>query len=123
MKIVIETVPHNEQRYETVGDYWWDNETLHIRVSETGNTNYDYLIAIHELVEAVLCEYRGVSVEDIDKFDILHPELIEPGDHPQAPYQNEHNFATAVERMICAAMGIKWQEYDQTLDKLGDVES
>jgi len=28
MKVIIETVPHQKQLYETVGDWQWDGDTL-----------------------------------------------------------------------------------------------
>src|ERR1700730_8034346 len=52
MKGIIETVPHQKQRYETVGDWQWDGDTLKISVSDLGNWKYEMAIAYHELREA-----------------------------------------------------------------------
>jgi hypothetical protein len=120
MKINIETIPHSQQRYPTVGDYWVDPDgTLQIRISDLGNAIYEQAVALHELTEMFLVLNRGISIGDIDAFDIeferkrIGPEDIdEPGDDPKAPYQNEHCYATAVERMFIAANGVKWADYD-----------
>lgn len=125
MKINIETIDHEAQRYETCGDYWIDeNGTRQIRVSKLGDTDYEFLIAIHEIIEQRLCEKRGVSEEYITKFDEAYEanrqlgDDSEPGDDPKAPYQREHQIATSIERLLAEIMGIKWQEYEQKITDL-----
>ena len=122
MKIVIETIPHKEMRYDTVGDYWIDPDgTMQIRVSDMGNWKYELLVAIHELVEQNLCLDRGIKEEDISNFDIQfekdreegkRSKEAEPGDDPAAPYRKEHFTATNIERILCEALGVNWKEYD-----------
>lgn len=136
MRIVIDTTPHNDQRYNSVGDWRWEATsetltTLHIRVSEfpSGMKNskwkYEFLIGIHELVEAILCESQGISEKQVDDFDINEKideecfELdVEQGDHPEAPYKHQHNIATGIERILCATLGIDWYEYDHQIEKM-----
>jgi hypothetical protein len=152
LRIVIETIPHADQRYPTTGDWFigYDEtsgrpEQINIKVSDMGNWKYEALVGIHEAVEAVLCLAGGVSPGAIDAFDIAFeaqrpvncerkdPQIEalkafmekygadvvatnnceEPGDHPQAPYGRQHGFATAVERMVCAELGIAWYDYDR----------
>jgi hypothetical protein len=119
MKIVIETIPHEAQRYDTVGDWWFDPDgSLQIRVSAMGDEQAEQLVAVHELVEVILCQARGVSTEAVDAFDLNYHDAGEPGDSPSAPYRDEHCFATAVERMLCAAMGRSWSAYDDLVSAL-----
>ena len=129
MRFHIISIAHKDQRYETVGDWQVtptkDNEkVLTITVSNTGNWKYDALVGVHELVEAILCLDRGVSQEDVDKFDRefeakRHPgNDNEPGDDPEAPYKKEHFFATNIERLLSAELGVDWNEYEQTLNTL-----
>lgn len=112
MKILIETIPTADQRYATLGDYWWEGTDLHIRVSEMDDWREQVLIAVHELVEATLCEDRGISEPDIMAFDISVPECSDPGAHPDAPYRKEHFFAENLERLLAAEFGIRWQDYE-----------
>lgn len=111
-------------RYRTVGDYWKDADgTLHIKVAESGDPRYAEAVAIHELFELLLCQNKGVTLESIDSFDEefeTHPENIdkEPGDEPNAPYRDEHNLATAVERMYIASLELSWKEYDDAQSKI-----
>jgi hypothetical protein len=116
MNIHIEFIPASQMRYSTIGDWFERDGSLVIQVADMGNEQYNQLIALHELVEVMLCRHRGISQQAVDEFDMSHPEVIEPGDEPDAPYQNEHCFATAVERMVCAAMGIPWATYDTVVD-------
>jgi hypothetical protein len=121
MNINIKTIPHNEQRYETVGDYWWENGNLEIRVSNLGNQDMEYLVAEHELKEAYLCEKRNIKEPDIMDFDIKFNESGkegEPGDDKNAPYRKEHFFATNIERLVAAELGINWQEYDEIIERI-----
>ena len=67
MKTIIETISHKAQKYPTVGD--WRNDpdgTLRIRVSDMKNEDYEFLIALHELVEQHLCKKRGITVAAVD---------------------------------------------------------
>lgn len=119
MKIVIETIPHKDQRYDTCGDYWRDPDgALQVRISDMGNTQYEMLVAIHEVIEWTLCNARGITNEEIDAFDLAYKGDGEPGDEPDAPYQNEHLIATGVEKMLCAALGLKWSAHDATVMSL-----
>ena len=125
MKITIKTIPHKDQRYETCGDYWTDdNGDKHIVVSEMGNDNYALLVAIHELAEMWLTEKRGITEESITTFDKifedsrLEGDKSEPGDSRDAPYDNEHCYATAIERMMCAALGEQWEDYEDAVNRL-----
>ena len=120
MKITIETIPHSEQRYPTAGDWMFDNDHLVIRVSELGDWRYSMAVGIHEAVEALLCRNDGVDGRDVDAFDFAYQELhhMEPGDDPTAPYHRQHCFATAVERMLIAALGVSWAEYEAAVEAL-----
>lgn len=117
--IVIKTIPHNEQRYDTIGDYWIDeNDTIQFRVTKM-NDRYEWLVLMHELIEQFLTEQRGITNESIDEFDIEYEKnrtkksLLEPGDDPNAPYYSEHQFATAIERLLCTELGISWLVYEK----------
>ena len=119
MKIVIETIPHHEQRYTTLGDYFRDESgVLHILVSKMSDKRAELLVAIHELIEQALTETRGITNEEIDAFDIGHPELDDPGADPRAPYHREHTTATAIEMLLCNEMGMAWADYEVALGEV-----
>jgi len=126
MQVLIRTIPHQTQWYNTVGDWIWseDGHLLTINVSETGDWRYDMLVALHELVEVVLCKDRGITQESVDYFDRdfeerrKHgevPEDAEPGDAIEAPYYEQHQIASVVERLLATAMKIHWHAYDEKL--------
>jgi len=125
MKITIQSIPHSEQRYETCGDWLFnENGDLNIWVSETNNNDYTFLVGLHEAIEAYLCLKRGINEEDITKFDIEFEKqrevgnTDEPGDNKYAPYRKEHFFATNIERLIAAELKVDWQDYDDEINKL-----
>ncbi len=120
MKITIETIPHGDQRYPTVGDWELDKATgdISIRVSEMGNWRYEAAVGIHEAVEALLCASDFVTQKDVDRFDMAYKGVGEPGDDPAAPYHRQHCFATAVERLLIAALGVSWADYGRAVDEL-----
>lgn len=125
MIVVIKTIPHSIQRYNSVGDYWYDEEgTLQIRVSDLSNKKLETLIAIHEFIEQSLTEWKGLPEQEITDFDIdfenkrIEGNLDEPGFDPDAPYKLEHYFATSVELGMCALAGIDWKEYEQKINNL-----
>jgi len=118
-KIIIKTVPDNLQRYNTVGDYYTDDAGNRIfAVSDMNNWKYEMLVVIHEMIEAALCQDRGITDEMIDAFDmnfeleqVTNPHGREPGDSTDAPYYKEHQFATKIERMLADELGVAWDEY------------
>lgn len=124
--ITIESIPHALHRYPTVGD--WINDAfgdLHIRVSSTGNWRYDFLVALHELIEATLCNERGIDEPTIAEFDMRFEEQRElgmvqgePGHALDAPYRKEHQFAESIERAVAEELGVDWGEYEATLERL-----
>jgi len=98
MRIIIETIPHDQHRYTTCGDYWeYDDGTKHIVVSDMGDDDLAFLVGIHEMAEQYLCKKRGIKEEDVSAFDIAFEEKI----------------ATAIERLMCAELGRSWKEYEQ----------
>ena len=120
MNITIKTIPHQDQRYETPGDWWFDdNGDLQIRVSDMRNWKYEALVAFHELAEVLLCKDRGITTEVVDEFDkAWKPSRDgdeEPGDDPLAPYRKEHFFAAAVERWLGGELGVEWGAYDKAV--------
>ena len=124
MKIIIETIPHDTQRYPTAGDWYTRDGTLHIKVSEELPEKEALLVAIHELVEVSLCKDRGVTECQVDAFDIEYEKNrdsaddSEPGDSPLAPYQKEHFFATSIERLMAAELKVNWLEYGDHISAL-----
>ena len=118
MNIRIEFIPAKEQRYATIGDWYFDAAgDLVIRVSKddpqfpTGDEQI--LVALHELVEVLLCRKRGITQQMVDDFDIhgagseyCQENGIEPGDHPDAPYRREHRFAMLIEHLMAHELGI-----------------
>jgi len=124
--IDVKVIPHNQQRYETVGDWYFnqDNNRLTIRVSSMRNRKYEFLVALHEQVEAMLCLERGICEKEITLFDMKFEaaredgNTDEPGDDPAAPYKREHFFATSVERLMASELGVDWRLYEEAVNSL-----
>ena len=123
--IEIGTIPHNEQRYPTIGD--WRNvsrlavakpkDVLVVSVSAMQNPDYEFLVGLHELVEAWLCKKHGITAAQVDEFDMEHLDE-EPGDNPKAPYFLEHQFAAKVEKLMAEELGVNWEEYEKHLTEV-----
>lgn len=129
MRITIWPIPHDDQRYDTCGDWQWypKLDELAITVSRTGDWREEVLVGLHEAVEAILCIHRGISQDLVDSFDIefekgraADPARGEPGDQPDAPYYKEHQFATDIEKLIADQLGVDWQQYNDHLDAAAD---
>lgn len=120
--IVIKTV--NEMRYPTTGDYWEEDEATQVRVRDMGNEDYEFLVALHELVEMYLTKKRGIPIADIDNFDIEYEknrkegDKSEPGNDPHAPYYKEHRFAENIERQMALELVIDWFVYNDIVDSI-----
>jgi hypothetical protein len=124
MRIIIETIPHKRQRYETCGDWYFRKGVLHIKVSKMSDWRREMLVAVHELVEVLLCKDRGITTAEVDAFDKAFEKARapgnedEPGDDPKAPYRKEHFFATNIERLLSAELRVDWAKYDKEINGL-----
>jgi hypothetical protein len=131
LRVEVKVIPHKEQRYDTVGDWWFEPDTkgpaLQIRVSNMGDWRYEYLVAQHEQNEAMLCFARCISGAEVTVFDIMYEDRRrsgdsefqgECGDHALAPYRKEHFFATTQERAMAAELGVDWSEYEEAVNSL-----
>lgn len=128
-EIHIKVIPHDGQDYPTVGGYNFDESgVLTITVSDMGNSKYEFLVAIHEVIESMLALFKGIDYRLIDNHDILFEEMrhsfptlvgdSEPGDNDAAPYYHEHNMATRVERWLADSIGVDWVEYEKKINSL-----
>jgi hypothetical protein len=121
--IEVKTIPQKDHRYPTLGDYVGHERLRFIQVSEMGNAKYEFLIALHEMIEQSLCLERGIPEQSITDFDIafedkrLPDDDSEPGDDPLAPYYAEHQFATKIEKMMCEELGLDWNAYGRFLNE------
>lgn len=117
-QIRINFIDHKAQRYPTVGDWLFEGNTLVIRVSKTEDQRYQQLVALHELVEALLCNQRGISQQAVDDFDLAYKGEGEPGEDDDAPYRDEHEYATSIELGTALMMGVNWDDYEKALEAL-----
>lgn len=100
-KITIKKVSKDKIRNKGVGDYFKRKDGIEIRVANLNSKDDEAGIAIHELVESLLAEKRGIKFKDITKFDKKHEnEDKEPGEMPGAPYRKEHMFSNKIENML-----------------------
>ncbi len=117
--IDVQFIEHREQRYNTIGDWWIHDGVLHVRISRLPLLSSMVAVAVHEIVEAILCYLAGIEEYRVSAFDAYierNKIIVEPGDHPRAPYHLQHGFATACERIIVAAAGTNWHLHESSMD-------
>jgi len=129
LNVRIRTIAHHLQQYDTVGNYWRDAgesgaAVLEIRVSRMRDRRHEFLVALHELIEAFLCDWRRIPFDQITGFDIEFEsnrrkgDLAEPGASARAPYRREHRFAERVERIVARELEVDWRQYDRAVARL-----
>jgi hypothetical protein len=117
--VSIETVAPKQMRYRTCGDWFFTKPGyLIIQVADTGNWIYNLLVAVHELIEVILCEVAGISEKRVSAFDLAHQDDEDPGTHPKAPYHDQHLTAMGIEMILAARAGVKWRIYEDALDRI-----
>lgn len=123
-EIRIRFIPQAEQRYDTCGDWLWDDDdVLHILISQMPDARHQQLVAVHELAECLVCNVDGVTQEQVDAFDMgPGADLDEPGNSQEAPYHHQHMLATEIEKRLAAAMHVDWDEYDAAVGDHGTRE-
>jgi hypothetical protein len=118
MRVRVVVIPHGDQRYPTLGDWVFGDGELVVTVSDTGDEEMNFLIALHEQVEAMLCLKRGIAEEVVSGFDMANPSLNDPGLDPRAPYHREHLFAEHIERRVAGELGVNWKDYEKRCEAL-----
>jgi hypothetical protein len=117
--VKIDVVTAKAMRYRTVGDWFFTQPGfLTIEVADTGNWIYNLLVAVHELIEVILCEVAGISEKRVSEFDLAHQDDEDPGTHPKAPYHEQHITAMGIEMILAARAGVKWRIYEDALDRI-----
>ena len=97
LHVVIDTIPHSQQRYPTVGDWQVDKAgSLHITVSRMSDQRYEFLVGMPEAIEAYLAIHAGVSPEAVDRFDRVYEAKRKSGDDAKArfPWQQMNSSAS-----------------------------
>jgi len=100
MRITLKSILHDEQRYDTLGDWFHDEDGIQIRVDEMKDKDEEIAFAIHELVEYWFCKKSGITDTEVVGFDKNHPSLTEPGENEKSPYHDQHFAANKVEKMF-----------------------
>lgn len=116
--ITIRAIPHRHQRYDTAGDYIEFDGLTHFQISEMEDPDFEFAVAIHELIEYYDARKNGIQVEAIDRWDKDHIDHPDPGSIPEAPYHESHMWATSVEKLIIERYGHPWDDYDKSFEKL-----
>lgn len=125
LKIIIETVDHADQRYPTVGDWYYGPDAAwHIRVSNMSNWKHELCVAVHELCEMGMCVSDGISQTEVDQFDQRYEanrprgDFSEPGDCGAAPYYRQHSIASGIERVLATELKVDWRRYSDEVESL-----
>jgi hypothetical protein len=108
-KIIIECLRQDQMRYDTTGDWSFDKDgNLVIQVVGGDPLDHDeaFLVALHELIEVKLCLKAGVTQGAVDAFDFKFTGDGEPGDHPDAPYREQHRKAMLIEHLMANFLGM-----------------
>lgn len=129
MKLSIEFIEQEEQRFYTVGDWTQlEDGTIKIWITKFDDWRSSFMILMHELVEIGITLNAGIKSKDCDDFDAmweeelkrgLHADDDEPGWDKRCPYKRGHFWGDNIERFFCFIFKIKWDNYEKDcLDKL-----
>jgi hypothetical protein len=124
ISVLINVIKHHQQRYDTIGDWqifkFPAGDRYDIRVSNLGDSKMNACIVVHELIEALLCRFNDPEITDkmVDEFDMSHEDLEEPGDSPEAPYHEQHKFASEIEKVFAKRLEVNWDEYERRISEI-----
>lgn len=90
-------------RYATTGDWeWLPNGHLKCSVADYGNEDGAFLVNLRQMVEAWLCNKAGIREDEVSN-DVV-----------------ELQTATQIERIVCQAAGIDWDEHNKWVQRASD---
>lgn len=125
-RISIDVISADKMRYASAGDWRFEDngDSLIIEVADLEDWRYNMLVAVHELVEVLICNHTGVTQEEVDQFDMQYEkdrkegDDSEPGDNSKAPYREEHCLSCGVERILAAVLNVEWNLYEDAIEAL-----
>ena len=120
LHIKVRIVDLKDQLYPTLGDYYKHGNTMNFLITDVKNPDFHDLIFLHEYIEYILTNKRGITIKEITEYDLEWENRYEqhlnkaeePGDELDAPYHKEHEFAKKIEKLVCEELGYTWEEYD-----------
>lgn len=128
--IFVRVVKSSEQPFCTIGHWMYDKEgNLLILITKMKDWRYEFGVFIHEIVEWALCEYKGITVEECDKFDELYEEGYRTGKIPvkkeagydkHCPYHRGHVWGDRISWVIMVLLGVNWKDYNLDADRIID---
>ena len=121
-------------RSKDVGDYYQaivppgaEEEPLKIIVARMENPDYEFLVALHELVEFYLIKKHGIDLKKIDEWENEFdkkkkegkiPKEAVAGEQEDCPFRKEHKIAVKIEKTMAKYLKVNWKKYEEELDKL-----
>ena len=129
MEIILKSIPIQKQRFKALGDWLVYGKGNFLILVAKCKIDYEFLMALHELIECFLCQKRGISEIEVNKFDELfskeckkglHKNQPEAGRDKRAPYHKEHLFAIKIEKLIAKELKVDWKKYDKEVGELED---
>jgi|SRR5579863_1212770 len=127
----IQVIPHEQQRYPTLGDFWWDEYgNLQIRISDLGDWRMNMGVAYHEFMESMFMKYNNISEPEQFTFDnwwedqynkgLVTDGSDEPGfsKDPKNCYRDEHNIADYLEHAFITRLGVDINKYRKKQESL-----
>lgn len=124
MKLYADSKAPKQLRNEQCGDWQYGEDFITASSREMSDWRYEFLVQLHELVEAALCKSDGITDEQVTAFDALfeterangqHSETDEDGDDERAPYRRQHRMATIVEMIVADALEVDWKKYSDEI--------
>lgn len=118
--VIVKSIPNHWHEYPTCGNWSWCDDVLIVLVTEMSDVSM-FAVAVHEITEAMYCRKTGVTEKQVCQFDIRYEQNrmpgdnSEPGDALQSPYREAHQRATHVERAVCAALEVLWDNHERNV--------
>jgi hypothetical protein len=110
------TIPFDKMRYATAGDYFTEGGVTQFRIASMGNSNYEFLVFLHEIIEKQLAKAAGITEQMVDAWDLSHEDAKDPGSLEGCPYKEAHLIAEGFERAMASKLGVDWAVYCEAVD-------
>lgn len=123
-RILIEVIDHKDQRLpgNIGGDWKFDEKgNLTVCVSDMGDWRYNFLLARHEMDEAILCKIAGITTEMVDADELNAKPTDDPDSltgYPGSCYQEQHNDALVAEWIMSKNLYVDWETYGKAFSSL-----
>lgn len=117
--IEIRTLDVKYQRHGSLSDWHQPyGMPMKILVSNLGDADFEFILAVRKLVEMHLCGKSGIPATVVDSWNDSHRNIIDPGVMPDSPYRSAATKSFEVAALLGELLNVDWIKFEARMEEV-----